>query len=245
MVWRIWFLDVRLSVVLMRASMVSSNCVILRVWSKKSCARVELDSLSWLISNCCLFCVSRRAARLVAWFVRVIEWLFSVSAFWAVFALISLLFALISFRASSILTRGEDCEVLRDRVCEGLSRESKSWILEATEGELQEVWIGRRLVGGIVRWVEMGVWQILRILSAWAGELGLFRMLLMIRPASWEDGVTLHVGAMLHEGTLAKGWGFLLLLEATEVLGSLLGERAWDPEVWSKFGSKIRSEIRS
>ena len=111
-VWRIWFWDVRLSVVLMRASMVSSNCVILRVWSKKSCARVELDSLSWLISNCCLFCVSRRAARLVVWFVRVIEWLFSVSAFWAVFALISLLFALISFRASSILTRGEDCDVL-------------------------------------------------------------------------------------------------------------------------------------
>ena len=170
--------------------------------------------------------------------MRMIEWLFNVSAFWDVFALIS-------FRASSILPRGEDCGVLRGRVCEGLSRESKSWIEEATEGELEEVWMGRRLVGGIGGWVELGVWQILRMLSAWAGELGLFRILLMIRPASWEDGVTLHVGAMLHEDTLAKGWGFSLLLEAREVFGSLLGERAWGPEVWSKFGSKIRSEIRS
>ena len=54
--------------------------------------------------------------------MRTIEWLFSVSAFLDVFALISLLFALISFRASSILTRGEDCGVLWGRVCEGLSR---------------------------------------------------------------------------------------------------------------------------
>ena len=38
--------------------------------------------------------------------MRIIEWLFNVSAFWDVFALISLLFALISFRASSILARG-------------------------------------------------------------------------------------------------------------------------------------------
>ena len=174
--------------------------------------------------------------------MRMIEWLFNVSAFWDVFALISLLFALISFRASSILTRGEDCGVLRDIVCEGLSRESKSWILEATEGELEEVWIGRRLVGGIGGWVELGVWQILRMLSAWAGELGLFRMLLMIRPASWEDGVTLHVGAILHEGTLAKDWGFSSALVAREVFGNILVERAWASEVkvLSKFGSETR-----
>ena len=117
--------------------------------------------------------------------------------------------------------------------------------MEATEGELEEVWIGRRLVGGIGGWVELGVWQILRVLSAWAGELGLFRMLLMIRPASLEDGVTLHVGAILHEDTLPKDWGLSLTQVAREVLGNLLVERAWDPEikVWSKFGSKIRSEL--
>ena len=82
--------------------------------------------------------------------MRMIEWLFNVSAFWVVFALIT-------FRASSILTRGEDSGVLRGIVCKGLYRESKSWILEATEGELEEVWIGRRLVGGIGGWVELGV----------------------------------------------------------------------------------------
>ena len=100
------------------------------------------------------------------WVVRVMEWFLSVSAFWAELTLNSLLSALMSFRASSIRARGEDCEFLRGRVCEGLSRESKSWILEATEGELQVVWTGRRLVGGIVGWVEVGVWQILRMLSA-------------------------------------------------------------------------------
>ena len=94
------------------------------------------------------------------WVVRVMEWFLSVSAFWAeltlnslLSALISLLSALMSFRASSIWARGEDCEFLQGRVCEGLSRESKSWMLEATEGELQVVWTGRRLVGGIVGWV--------------------------------------------------------------------------------------------
>ena len=100
------------------------------------------------------------------WVVRVMELFFSVSVFWAEFTLNSLLSALMLFRASSIWAGGEDCEFLRSRVCERLSRESKSWILEATEGELQVVWAGRRLVGGIVGWVEVGVWQILRMLSA-------------------------------------------------------------------------------
>ena len=54
------------------------------------------------------------------------EWFFSVSVFWAEFTLNSLLSALMSFRASSIQARGEDCEFLWGRVCEGLSRESKS-----------------------------------------------------------------------------------------------------------------------
>ena len=118
-------------------------------------------------------------------------------------------------------------------------------MVEATEGEFEEVWMGRRLVGGIGGWVELGVWQILRMLSAWEGELGLFRILLMIRPASWVDGVTLHVGAVLHEDILAKDWGFSLTLVAREVLGNLLVERAWVSEVkvWSKFGSEIRSEL--
>ena len=89
--------------------------------------------------------------------------------------------------------------------------------------------------------MELGVWQILRMLSAWAGELGLFRLLLMIRPASWEDGFTLHVGAILHEDTLAKDWGLSLTQVAREVLGNLLVERAWDPEikVWSNLGPKL------
>ena len=117
-------------------------------------------------------------------------------------------------------------------------------MLEATEGELQEVWMGRRLVGGSVGWVEVGVWQNLRMLSAWAGELGLFWILLMIRPGSREDWVTLHVGAVL-EGVQAKGWGFSLLSEAREVLGSLLGERAWAPIVWSEYGSENRCGVRS
>ena len=82
------------------------------------------------------------------WVVRVMEWFFSVSVFWAEFTLNSLLSALMSFRASLMQARGEDCEFLWGRVCEWLSKESKSWMLEATEGELQGVWIGRRLVGG-------------------------------------------------------------------------------------------------
>merc|ERR1711954_47443 len=57
-VWRIWFLDVSFSVVFTRASMVFSSCVILRAWSRRFCTRVELDSLSWLISKICLVCVS-------------------------------------------------------------------------------------------------------------------------------------------------------------------------------------------
>ena len=54
--------------------------------------------------------------------MRVMVWFSSVSVFWAELTLNSLLSALISFRASAILTRGEDCEVLQGRVCEGLSR---------------------------------------------------------------------------------------------------------------------------
>ena len=95
-----------------------------------------------------------------------------------------------------------------------MSRESKSWIEEATEGELEEVWMGRRWVGGSGGWVELGVWQILRMLSAWEGEWGLLRIVLMIRPASWVDGVTLHVGAVLQEDLLTKDWGFSLTPEA-------------------------------
>ena len=109
--------------------------------------------------------------------------------------------------------------------------------MEATEGELEEVWMGRRGVSGSGGWVELGVWQILRMLSAWEGELGLLRILLMIRPASWVDGVTLHVGAVLQEDILAKDWGFSLTLEAREVLGSLLVEKAWVSEV------KVRSKL--
>ena len=70
-------------------------------------------------------------------------------------------------------------------------------------------------------------------------------MLLKIRFGSKEDWVTIQVGAVLPEVVQAKGWRFLLLSEAREVFGSLLGERAWAPMDWSKFGSKIRSEIRS
>ena len=43
--------------------------------------------------------------------MRVMVWFSSVSVFWAELTLNSLLSALISFRASAILTRGEDCEV--------------------------------------------------------------------------------------------------------------------------------------
>ena len=93
--------------------------------------------------------------------------------------------------------------------------------------------------------MELGVWQILRMLSAWEGELGLLRILLMIRPASWVDGVTLHVGAILHEDTLAKDWGFSLTLAAREVFGNLLVERAWDSEAWFVFGSELGLEFRS
>ena len=59
-----------------------------------------------------------------------------------------------SFRASSMRVRGEDCEFLRGRVCARVSKESKCWMLEATEGEF---WVGKRLVGGSVEWVEVGV----------------------------------------------------------------------------------------
>ena len=59
-----------------------------------------------------------------------------MSAFWAELTLNSLLSALMLFRASSIWARGEDNEFLQGRVCEGISRESNSWILEAPEGEL-------------------------------------------------------------------------------------------------------------
>ena len=62
--------------------------------------------------------------------------------------------------------------------------------------------------------MELGVWQILRMLSAWEGELGLLRIVLMMRPASWVDGVTLHVGAVLQEDMLTKDWGFSLIPEA-------------------------------
>ena len=73
----------------------------------------------------------------------------------------------------------------------------------------------------------------------------MFRMLLMIRFGSKEDWVTMQVGAVLPEDIQAKGWRFLLLSEAREVFGSLLGERAWASMDRSKFGSEIRSEIRS
>ena len=54
-----------------------------------------------------------------------------------------------------------------------------------------------------------------------------------------------HVGAILHEGTLAKDWGFSLTLMARERFGNLLVGRAWDSEVkvWSEYGSKIRSKL--
>ena len=43
-------------------------------------------------------------------------------------------------------------------------------MLEATEGEF---WVGERFEGGNIERLGVGVWQILRILSAWVGELGL------------------------------------------------------------------------
>ena len=39
----------------------------------------------------------------------------------------------------------------------GLTRESKSWTVEATEEEFEEVWMGRRWVGGSRGRVELGV----------------------------------------------------------------------------------------
>ena len=100
-------------------------------------------------------------------------------------------------------------------------------------------------MGGGVDWVEVGVWQILRMLSAWVGELGLFWILLMIRLGSRADWVTLQVGAVLPEDVQAKGWRFSLLSEVRGMLGSLLGERAWVQMVWSEFGSELRSGVRS
>ena len=75
-----------------------------------------------------------------------------------------------TFRASSIREREEDCEFLRGKVCARVSNESKCWMLEATEGEL---WVGDRFEGGMVERIGEGVWQILRMLKAWVGELGL------------------------------------------------------------------------
>ena len=66
--------------------------------------------------------------------------------------------------------RGVDCEFLQGRVCARVSKESKCWMLEATEGEF---WVGERIEGGKVERLGVGVWQILRILNAWVGELGL------------------------------------------------------------------------
>ena len=43
-------------------------------------------------------------------------------------------------------------------------------MLEVTEGEL---WVGDRVEGGKVERLGEGVWQILRMLKAWVGELGL------------------------------------------------------------------------
>ena len=67
----------------------------------------------------------------------------------------------------------------------------------------------------------------------------------MIRFGSREDWVTMQVGAVLPEDVQAKGWRFSLLSEARRVLGSLLGKRFWAPMVRSKFGSEIRSGVRS
>ena len=87
-----------------------------------------------------------------------------------------------TFRASSIRVRDEDYEFLRGRVCARVSIESKCWMLEATEGEL---WVGERIEGGKVERLGVGVWQILRMLNAWVGELGL--LLRLSRPGSRED----------------------------------------------------------
>ena len=49
---------------------------------------------------------------------------------------------------SSILSSWVVCGVLRVRACEGLPDESKSWTVEATEGEFVVVLVGRSWVGG-------------------------------------------------------------------------------------------------
>ena len=85
------------------------------------------------------------------------------------------------------------------------------------------------------------------MLCAWEGELGLLlRIVLMIRPAFWVEGVTLHVGATLLEDLLTKNWGFSLTPESCRVLVCLLVRGTWVPKVvrgWSEFGSEFRSEL--
>ena len=70
--------------------------------------RAEFVCFNWLISNCWLFCASRMEVRVVPYVVRVIAWSLKVSAFLALSCLNSLLSALMSFRASSILEREVD-----------------------------------------------------------------------------------------------------------------------------------------
>ena len=101
-------------------------------------------------------------------------------------------------------------------------------------------------MGGSGGRVDLGVWQVPRMLCAWDGELGLLRIVLMIRPVFWVEGVTLHVGATLFEDILTKIWVFLLTPESCIVLVCLLVRGTWVPKVvreWSEFGSKFRSEL--
>ena len=68
----------------------------------------------------------------------------------------------------------------------------------------------------------------------------------MIRPAFWVEGVTLHVGATLHEYLLTRNLGFSLTPESCRVLVCLLVRGTWVPKNvrgWSECGSKFRSEL--
>ena len=101
--------------------MCDSKGLVKKVLYKGGVGFLELVDFQLLFILC-----FKESSKTLPWVVRVMEWFFSVSVFWAEFTLNSLLSALMSFRASSIQTRGEDCEFLRGRVCEGLSRDSKS-----------------------------------------------------------------------------------------------------------------------
>ena len=77
-------------------------------------------------------------------------------------------------------------------------------------------------------------------------ELALFRIVLMMIPYFWVEGVTLHVETTLFEKLLTEFRGFSLNTKFCGVVVCLSVRGTCGPEVvqiWSEFGSEFESEI--